>query len=117
MWTYRSKHYDCPVAFALDLVGGKWKRPVIWHLRDGPLRFGQLERLVGRASRKVLTQHLRDLEADGILTRKVYAQVPARVEYALTEHGRALLPLFHSIGNWGMDYLALLQPDGERQSA
>ena len=91
----------CPAERTLAVVGGRWKVPVVWHLARGPRRFSDLRRDLGDVTAKVLTQQLRELEADGVVSRKVYAQVPPKVEYALTERGRSLLPVVHAMCKWG----------------
>lgn len=95
----------CPVETALDLIGGKYKPLILWHLADGTLRFGQLQRLMPKATPKTLTNQLRELETAGLLTRIVYPEVPPKVEYALTPLGRSLYPILSSLCRWGTDYL------------
>jgi DNA-binding HxlR family transcriptional regulator len=92
----------CPVRPALDVLGGKWKPIVLHHLiHDGTLRFGQLRRFLPDATQKMLTQQLRELERDGIVARKVYHQVPPKVEYSLTAYGRTLVPVMAELCKWG----------------
>lgn len=86
------------------LIGDKWKVLILRDLMDGTRRFGQLKQSVGRVSQKVLTAQLRDMEAKGLLSRKVYAEVPPRVEYSLTELGRSLKPILDAMWTWGTDY-------------
>ena len=81
---------SCPVEAALAVVAGKWKLVILWHLRDGVQRFGQLRRAVPDVTQQMLTAQLRELEADGVILRTVYAQVPPKVEYSLTDFGRTL---------------------------
>ena len=97
--------YHCPVETALDLIGGKYKPLILWHLADGTLRFGQLQRLMPKATPKTLTNQLRELETAGLLTRTVYPEVPPKVEYTLTPLGRSLYPILFSLCRWGTDYL------------
>jgi DNA-binding HxlR family transcriptional regulator len=92
---------DCPVAATLEVIGGKWKPLILFHLRDRPMRFSELRRVVPQATQKMLTQQLRDLERDGIVHRKVYAVVPPRVDYSLTEYGQTLKPLLSLMCAWG----------------
>ena len=99
------KGYHCPVEATLDLIGGKYKTLILWHLAGGPQRFSQLQRLISRATPKMLTQQLRELEEDGVIHREVFPVVPPRVEYSLTEKGRDLLPVFYAISQWGMKYI------------
>jgi DNA-binding HxlR family transcriptional regulator len=90
---------------AINRIGGKWK-PVILHmLLDGKMRFGEIKRNIPPVSQKMLTQRLRELEADGIVHRKVYAEVPPRVEYSLTKRGETLKPILQDLYAWGQAYL------------
>src|SRR5687768_4042535 len=91
----------CPAEHTLLVIGGPWKVPVVWRLAEGPRRFSDLRRDLGDVSAKVLTQQLRELEADGVVSRKVYAQVPPKVEYALTARGRSLMPIVQAMCKWG----------------
>lgn len=97
---------DCPVETTLTLIGDKWKVLILRDLLTGTKRFGELKRSVGNVSQKVLTAQLRDLEESGLLTRKVYAEVPPRVEYSLTELGRSLRPILDAMSDWGENYKA-----------
>ncbi len=90
----------CPVDQGLELIAGKWKPMVIWRLAGGPLRHSELHRVMQQVSQRMLTLHLRELERDGLVRRRVFAEVPARVEYELTAPARALLPLLHGLGQW-----------------
>ncbi len=94
----------CPVATTVGLIGNKWKLLIIRDLLGGIKRFGQLRKSVSDISQKVLTDNLRSLEADGLVTRTVYAQVPPRVEYALSELGDSLKPIMDSMERWGNEY-------------
>lgn len=96
----------CPVETTLMLIGDKWKVLILRDLMDGTKRFGELEKSIGTVSQKVLTAQLRDMEEKGLLTRKVYAEVPPRVEYTLTETGYSLKPILDSMWAWGLDYKA-----------
>lgn len=95
----------CPVETALDLIGGKYKPLILWHLADGTLRFGQLQRLMPKATPKTLTNQLRELETAGLLIRTVYPEIPPKVEYSLTPLGKSLYPILSSLCQWGTDYL------------
>lgn len=95
--------HPCPVGLFLQLVGNKWKILIIRDLLTGTKRFGQLRRSVG-CSQKVLTDNLRDLEENGLLSRKVYAEVPPRVEYTLSPTGDSLRPVLDTIAAWGESY-------------
>lgn len=94
----------CPVETTLLLIGNKWKVLILRDLMDGTKRFGELKRSIGSVSQKVLTQQLRAMESDGLVHREVYAEVPPRVEYSLTELGESLKPILDAMLNWGMDY-------------
>ena len=97
--------YHCPVEATLDLIGGKYKTLILWHLAGGPQRFSQLQRLILRATPKMLTQQLRELEEDGLIHREVFPVVPPRVEYTLTVRGESLLPILHAMRDWGTAFL------------
>jgi DNA-binding HxlR family transcriptional regulator len=84
--------------------GGKWKMPILCRLKDRVWRYGELKRSLGRITHKMLTQHLRELEADGLLTRTVYPEVPPRVEYAITKLGRTAVPAIDTLRDWGARY-------------
>ena len=96
----------CPVETTLMLIGDKWKVLILRDLMDGTKRFGELKKSIGTVSQKVLTAQLRDMEEKGLLTRKVYAEVPPRVEYTLTEIGYSLKPILDAMVVWGTDYKA-----------
>ncbi|MER6913652.1 helix-turn-helix domain-containing protein [Streptomyces sp. NPDC000594] len=104
----RSKpSYQCGLDAAVDVVGGKWKPLILWALHDlGTLRFGELRRSVTGVSEKMLIQQLRELEADRIVHREVYREVPPRVEYSLTDLGRELNAALGPLGDWGTTYMA-----------
>lgn len=96
----------CPVETTLSLIGDKWKPLILRDLLEGTKRFGELQRSVGRVSQKVLTSQLRAMEADGLVHREVYAEVPPRVEYSLTPLGRSLKPVIDALKTWGEDFKA-----------
>jgi DNA-binding HxlR family transcriptional regulator len=91
---------------ALSVLGGKWTIVIIWQLIRRTTRFNELKKAIPGITQHMLTSHLRDLEADGIVARTVYAEVPPRVEYALTGHGRSLEPVIRSLATWGGQHLA-----------
>jgi DNA-binding HxlR family transcriptional regulator len=95
----------CPVTAFLGLISNKWKVHIVWALLDGKKRFGELCNSIPAISQKVLTDNLRSMERDGLLTRKVYAVVPPRVEYSLSELGRSLHTVLETAQAWGVDYL------------
>ncbi|PWM78253.1 MAG: MarR family transcriptional regulator [Phascolarctobacterium sp.] len=94
----------CPVEVTLMLIGNKWKVLILRDLMDGTRRFGELKKSVGQISQKVLTSQLREMEAQGLVNRKVYAEVPPRVEYSLTKLGQSLKPVLDALRIWGEDY-------------
>ena len=94
----------CPVEVTLSVIGNKWKVLIIRDLMGGTRRFGELRKSIGGISQKVLTANLRSMEADGLLTRKVYPEVPPRVEYTLTDLGRSLRPVMDAMADWGIAY-------------
>lgn len=98
----------CPVETTLTLIGNKWKVLILRDLLPGTKRFGELKRSLETVSQKVLTAQLRDMEADGLITRKVYPEVPPRVEYTLTDLGVSLQPVLDSLWKWGESYKANL---------
>ena len=101
------KHTDlpaCPVETALTLMGDRWKVLIVRDLLNGTMRFGELKKSLPGITQKVLTQHLRIMEANGLVNRKVYAEVPPRVEYSLTELGRSLKPIHDAMWKWGEEY-------------
>ena len=94
----------CPVETTLTLIGDKWKVLILRDLMPGTKRFGELKKSIGSVSQKVLTAQLRDMEEKGLVHREVYAEVPPRVEYSLTELGRSLKPILDSMWSWGEEY-------------
>jgi len=98
-----SPDYTCGVATTLELIGGKWKGVILWHLSHKTLRFSQLKRRLQGVTQKMLTQQLRELERDGLVHREVFAEVPPRVEYSMTKEGRTLQPILQQMCAWGKD--------------
>lgn len=94
----------CPVETTLMLIGDKWKVLILRDLRSGTKRFGELKKSVTGISQKVLTSNLRDMEQNGLLTRKVFPEVPPRVEYTMTELGMSMCPILDAMAQWGADY-------------
>ena len=94
----------CPVETTLVIIGNRWRALIIRDLLNGPMRFGALQRSVGKISQKVLTENLRSMEARGLVQRKIYPEVPPRVEYSLTDTGRSLKPVFDALARWGDGY-------------
>ena len=99
----------CPVETTLQLIGNKWKILIMRDLLTGTRRFGELKKSIGQVSQKVLTSQLRQMEASGLVNRKVYAEVPPRVEYSLTELGHSLKPILDAMWVWGENYKQTLQ--------
>ncbi|MBN9523774.1 helix-turn-helix transcriptional regulator [bacterium] len=98
--------YSCGLEAALDVIGGKWKVLILWRLHEGPLRFGELRRLVPGVTEKMLVQQLREMEADGLVSRTVYPEVPPRVEYALTDIALELNEALPPLCAWGTKHIA-----------
>ena len=96
---------NCPVEATLDLIGGKYKALILWHLSEKKLRFSELKKAVKNATPKMLTQQLRELEEQDLIHREVYPVIPPKVEYSLTETGRSLLPILVAMRDWGAAYL------------
>src|SRR4028119_593435 len=101
---WRRYRHSCPVVAALDVLGGRWKGAILSHLMQGTKRFSDFRRLMPGLTQRSLTIQLRELERDGVIHRKVYAQVPPKVEYSLTEHGRSLQPILLAMEQWGQCY-------------
>lgn len=99
---------DCPVATTVQLIGNKWKLLILRNLRMRPWRFNELQKSLEGISQKVLTQSLRSMETDGLIIRTVYAEVPPRVEYSLSELGKTIRPILDAMEQWGNDYKARL---------
>ena len=106
----KPKTYDCavgcPVEATLDVISGKWKGVILFHLLDGTLRFGELKRRLSDITQRMLTKQLRELEGSGLVLRTVYPEVPPRVEYRLSQEGRSLEPILRALADWGERRLA-----------
>ncbi len=102
---HNNKLYYNPVEFALDRIGGAWKMPILWRLRDRTMRYGELKKDIPRVTDKMLTAQLRELEADGLISRTVYPVAPPHVEYALTERGRRAIPIIETIRLYGLELM------------
>jgi DNA-binding HxlR family transcriptional regulator len=94
------------VKLTTEIIGGKWKPLILFHLENGTRRFSELQRLIPISTKKMLTKHLRELERDRIIRRNVFAEVPPRVEYSLTKHGQSLRPILVSMSDWGKKHRA-----------
>ena len=103
----RGMDYYCPIEVTLEVIGGKWKMIILWHLgKAGTKRFGELKALIPDITQKMLVNQLRELEEDRIVHREVYAVVPPKVEYSLTEYGQTLIPVLDLMYEWGKTYRA-----------
>jgi DNA-binding HxlR family transcriptional regulator len=114
-----TKSYNCPVEAAIEVFGGKWKPLILWWLQQRTWRFAELRRQIPGITEKMLTQQLRELEADGIVQRRVYPTVPPKVEYSLTEYGQSLKRALRSICDWGrthMERIGAVQIPADRAS-
>ncbi|OGO77199.1 MAG: transcriptional regulator [Clostridiales bacterium GWB2_37_7] len=99
---YKSSLDNCPLTFALNLIGGKWRLPIIWALsKNGTMRYNELKRSIYGITNMMLTQTLKELELNGIINRKQFMEVPPRVEYSLTNNGENLIPALKALANWG----------------
>ena len=101
---------NCPVTYCLKKIGGKWKPIIIFMIRNGANRFGIMQRSIEGISKQMLTKQLRELEADGILDRTIYAEIPPRVEYSITDYGETLMPIIDSMSAWGREQIASNKP-------
>ncbi len=108
----RHERYDCnfgcPVEAALEVLGGKWKGLVLFHLKDDKRRFNELRRLIPDVTQRTLTRQLRELEQDGIVRRTIYPEIPPKVEYELTDFGKTLIPILDALYGWGKEYISRL---------
>ena len=105
MIKFRNTEYQCSMEVTLDLIGGKWKSLILWHLGEDTLRFSALRRTLPQVTQKMLTQQLRELEECGLVKRFIYTQIPPKVEYSLTEAGKSLLPILATLCQWGLNYV------------
>lgn len=99
------ENYDCAVEATLDVIGGKWKGIILSHLMGNILRYSDIKRLMPKVTPRTLTRQLRELERDGLITRKIYAEVPPRVEYSVTELGQTLAPIVKLLNRWGGEHI------------
>lgn len=102
---YYNKLYYNPVEFAMDRIGGTWKMPILWRLKDNVLRYSELKKDMPRITHKMLTSQLRELEEEGFIERKVYPVVPPKVEYSITKRGRKSIVIIETIRNYGLDLM------------
>lgn len=101
--------YNCPLEAVIEVIGGKWKLYLLWHIRDRCRRYGELKRHTRGITEKMLIQQLRELERDGLIKRTVYPEIPPKVEYALTPYGETFIPLLHLLNSWGAEHLKRTQ--------
>jgi DNA-binding HxlR family transcriptional regulator len=106
---YKNKLYYNPVEFAMDRIGGTWKMPILWRLKERTMRYGELKKDIPHITDKMLTSQLRELESEGFVKRKVFPVVPPKVEYSMTEKGKTTIPVIETIRNYG---LALIEMEG-----
>lgn len=106
-FAYDGKVYYNPVEFAMDMLGGTWKMPILWRLKDRTYRFGELKRSIAHISDKMLTSQLRELERNGFIHREVYPVVPPKVEYSITEKGKTAIPLVEHIRQYGIELMGM----------
>jgi len=102
---YNSKVYYNPVEFAMDRIGGTWKMPILWRLRNRVMRYGELKKDIPHITHKMLTTQLRELEEEGFITREVFAVVPPKVEYSITERGKRSIEIIEVIRNYGLELM------------
>ena len=103
-FAFNGRSFSCPVELSLSVIQGKWKILILWQLRKDTLRYSELRKALPKITHKMLSQQLKDLEADGIIHREVYPVVPPKVEYSLTEQGTSLLPLLSEMQQWGLQF-------------
>ncbi|MDX5326065.1 MAG: helix-turn-helix transcriptional regulator [Bacteroidota bacterium] len=108
------KYGGCPVSATLKIIGGKWKPLILYFISVDVNRFGLLQRMIPGCSKRMMTAHLRELERDGIIDRKVFAEVPPKVIYSLTDRGETLRPIFRELSKWGKEHV--LEPKMKRDS-
>lgn len=109
MATKTTQKLVCPLNTALDIVGGKWKLKILYHLLDNPKRFGELRKLLSGVTQQMLTTQLRELEQDGVIHREIYKEIPPKVEYSVTEFGISLTPVLNALSEWGTVNLSIIE--------
>ena len=110
---YKGKVYYNPVQLVMEQIGGTWKAPILWRLRDQVMRYGELRKDIPHISDKMLTTQLRELEADGYITRKVYAVVPPKTEYSLTKQGKEMIALITTMREYGLKMIEREKEEGK----
>lgn len=116
MITFKNIQYQCSMELTLDLIGGKWKALILWHLAKNTLRFCELKRKLPKITQKMLTQQLRELEGSGLVNRFIYTQIPPKVEYSLTPVGKSLFPILETLCQWGLNYANDQEPIHEKNT-
>ncbi|GEN35779.1 MULTISPECIES: winged helix-turn-helix transcriptional regulator [Aneurinibacillus] len=117
MGRFHDKTFNCEKELTLSVIGGKWKMIILWHLgKSGTKRFSELKALIPGITQKMLVNHLRELEEDQIVHRKVYPVVPPKVEYSLTELGKSLMPVLDAMYEWGKNYMETVMQKQEEKS-
>lgn len=112
---YKNKLYYNPAEFAMDRIGGTWKMPVLWRLKDRIMRYGELKKNIPRITHKMLTTQLRELEEEGFITRTVYAVVPPKVEYSITARGLRAIEIVKVIRSYGLELMEEFGVDTEKE--
>ena len=107
--TFKSNKFNNPVELSLSVLGGKWKILILWKLNESPMRYGELRKSLPKVTHKMLTQQLRELESDEIIKRKVYPEVPPKVEYSLTLLGKSVMPVIDLLNDWGEEYSSVFK--------
>lgn len=105
MYRWNNKEYKCPVEITIDILGGKWRALIVWHLSKNVLRFSEVQKIVPGISKKVLSEHLKELEKNKLIDRKVYPEIPPRVEYKITSKGKGLSEILDLMEKWGKNIL------------
>ncbi len=117
MITFKNIQYQCSMELTLDLIGGKWKALILWHLGESTLRFSELKKTLPKITQKMFTQQLRELEASGLVSRFIYTQIPPKVDYSLTPAGRSLLPILETLCQWGLNYADITESTCEKSTS
>ncbi len=105
MYRWKNKEYKCPVEITIDILGGKWRSLIVWHLSKNVLRFSEVQKIVPGISKKVLSEHLKELEKNKLIDRKVYPEIPPRVEYKITSKGKGITEILDLMEKWGRNIL------------
>ena len=109
--SFKDKKFGNSVELSLSVLGGKWKMLILWKLNEMPMRYGELRKSLPKVTHKMLTQQLRELESDEIIKRKVYPEVPPKVEYSLTLLGKSVIPVIDMLREWGEEYKSVFKND------